>query len=105
MDGDDERHSVGADEPWSEFDWPQVFEHLDGEEAVPERPRERLADRLTGVLMWLVSDHRGKPHLGAIGCRAVMLAMSLGLPVSAAVKTKLRKARYRERQKAKRGVK
>lgn len=118
MDGDDERHSVGAGEfnesaisdhprlaalaePWTPFDWQQVFEHLDGAEAAPERPRERLAGRLFGVLVWLVSDHRGKPNLLAIGCRAAMLAMSLNLPVSEAAKTKLRKARFRERQKAK----
>ncbi|GEM_PF-5608472 len=121
MDGHDERHSVGAGEfcefaiyshprvdrsappPWHDFDWPAIFEHLDGGGEPPRRQYEEVARHLGKILNWIVTGDRpdAPPNLFRVAMRTAMLAQVLGLPLSPTVSRAVAQAKYRARAKAK----
>lgn len=95
-----------APPPWSEPDWPAIYERLDGESEPPSRPYEEIARHLSILLHWIASGDvpDPKPNLFRVSMRTAMLAEVLGVPLCPTVRRALAQARYRAKQRAKKGT-
>lgn len=91
-----------APQPWHDFAWGEVFERLDGPDPSTDQ-REHVCQMLNEILRGIVSPHRGKYDITALGLRCVALCLALGrhdIPSRTLVR-KLQQAVYRSGMRGK----